>query len=79
MQLSITKMHKHFFIFFLILGTFTTNAQEIKARITVVNNRVANNVDKKTFETLQKALEDFVNNQKWTSDAFAAEERIPQR
>jgi len=52
------------------------NAQEIRARINVLANRVANNVDKKTFQTLQTQLEDFVNNQKWTTDAFGPEERI---
>lgn len=52
------------------------NAQEIRARINVLANRVANNVDKKTFQTLQTQLEDFVNNQKWTTDAFGPEEKI---
>jgi hypothetical protein len=33
-------------------------------------------VDKKTFQTLQTALTNFVNNRKWSSDAFQAQEKI---
>lgn len=69
-------MLKKFFFIFLLVCYGMANAQEIRARINVLANRVANNVDKKTFQTLQTQLEDFVNNQKWTTDAFGPEERI---
>lgn len=51
-------------------------AQELQARFTVVANRVSTQVDKKVFQTLQTALTNFVNNRKWTSDAFQPQERI---
>ena len=52
------------------------NAQELRARINVLSNRVGGNVDKKTFQTLQTALNNFINNRKWTTDNFSPEERI---
>jgi hypothetical protein len=51
-------------------------AQELQARFTVVANRVSTQVDKKIFQTLQTALTNFVNNRKWTSDAFQPQEKI---
>ena len=51
-------------------------AQELQARFSVMANRVSTQVDKKTFTTLQTALTNFVNNRKWTTDAFQAQEKI---
>lgn len=51
-------------------------SQELQARITVVANRVSTQVDKKTFQTLQTALTNFVNNRKWTGDVFQPQEKI---
>ncbi|MET0465505.1 MAG: DUF4835 family protein [Chitinophagaceae bacterium] len=51
-------------------------AQEIQARLTVLATRVSTNVDKKIFQTLQNTLTSFVNNRKWTKDAFQANEKI---
>lgn len=51
-------------------------AQELQARFTVIANRVATNVDKKTFTTLQTTLTNFVNNRKWTADVFQPQEKI---
>ena len=39
-------------------------------------NRVGSNVDKKVFQTFQTALNNFINNRKWTNDNFAPEEKI---
>jgi len=49
---------------------------QLNARISVVSNRVGNNVDKKAFQTLQTALNDFVNNRKWSADNFGPNEKI---
>lgn len=59
-----------------ILLTQLTKAQELQAKFTVVANRVSNQVDKKTFSTLQTTLTNFVNNRKWTTDAFSPQEKI---
>jgi hypothetical protein len=69
-------MYRTIFFLFFIFSTAIIKAQELKARVSVLSNRVANNVDKKTFQTLQTALESFVNNRKWSTDNFAQQEKI---
>ena len=69
-------MHKIFFGAIILLFVNVTKGQELRARINVLSNRVGNNVDKKTFQTLQTALNNFINNRKWTSDNFSSEEKI---
>lgn len=44
--------------------------------MTVLANRVPTTVDKKIFQTLQTQLTNFINNRKWTGDAFQPTERI---
>jgi len=53
-----------------------SQAQELRARVNVLSNRVGNSVDKKTFQTLQTALTNFVNNRKWSTDNFTQQEKI---
>ncbi|MGN6531730.1 MAG: DUF4835 family protein [Ginsengibacter sp.] len=69
-------MNKVFLFFLLIFFTSVTNAQELRARVSVLSNRVANNVDKKAFQTLETALNNFVNNSKWTTDTYGTNEKI---
>ncbi len=66
-------------IFFLILATIVSicaDAQELKAKVTVVASQVANNVNRNAFQTLQTALNNFLNNRKWGSETYAPNERI---
>lgn len=63
-----------FFLFYFFSAS--TNAQELKSRVSVVSNRVNNSVDKQTFTTLETALNNFVNNTKWTSDTYGTNEKI---
>lgn len=63
----------------LIIGLLLTNvvlAQELRAKITVVSNRLANNVNRNVFKTLETALNNFVNNRKWSSEKVLPNERI---
>ena len=69
-------MRKLFFIIIVLSFAGIVNAQELRARINVLSNRVGGNVDKKTFQTLQTALNNFINNRKWTNDNFSPEEKI---
>lgn len=68
-------MRKIVFLFFLIT-TLRVQSQEIKAKVTVLSNRISTQVDKKIFTTLQGALTNFINSRKWTTDNFQAQERI---
>lgn len=64
-------------LFFLLIFCFAAgNAQELRARVSVLSNRVGTSVDKKTFQTLQTALNNFVNNRKWSTDNFGPKEKI---
>ena len=69
-------MNKLFLFFLACLMTTLVNAQELRARVNVLSSRVGNSVDKKTFQTLQTALNNFVNNRKWSSDNYAPNEKI---
>jgi hypothetical protein len=51
-------------------------AQELNARVTVVSTRVGSQVNRNTFVTLQTAILNFLNNRKWTGDAFLRNEKI---
>jgi len=54
----------------------TARSQELQAKLTVLTSKISTNVDKKIFQTLQTALVNFVNNRKWTKDAFQNNEKI---
>ncbi len=54
---------------------FMGKAQELNARITINSDKVQS-TNKQVFKTLQDALNDFVNNKKWTDATFALNERI---
>jgi hypothetical protein len=63
-------------LFILIFCINKINAQEFIAKVNINSSRVTSNTDKKIFTTLQTALNNFINNRKWTSETFAANEKI---
>jgi Domain of unknown function (DUF4835) len=70
-------MHKRILIIAIfILAITSAGAQELQARLTVMTNKISTNVDKKIFMTLQTALNNFVNNRKWSTDVFSPNEKI---
>ena len=69
-------MPKYLLLFLIILIFSQAQAQELRGRVSVVSSRVGSNVDKKTFQTLQTALNDFVNTRKWSGDNFSIQEKI---
>jgi hypothetical protein len=67
----------YFFIFFLLL--LSPNfilAQALSASVTIQSSKVDNQVDPKVFIQLQTQLRDFINQRKWSLDAFGNEEKI---
>jgi len=52
------------------------HAQELAATITIQSSKVDNQVDSKIFPQLQTQLKDFINQRKWSNDAFTSEEKI---
>jgi hypothetical protein len=61
-----------------LLGAFVfdAGAQELLAKVSINSSQVGSNVDKKVFQTLQGALTNFLNNRKWTGDAYQPNEKI---
>jgi hypothetical protein len=69
----------YFRLIFLCIAGWTAHqaqAQELQARVTVNSSRVGPNVNRSTFQTLQNALNTFLNARKWTTDNFLPNERI---
>ena len=60
---------------FVVLA-LAANSQELQARISVLTSKVSSHTDKKIFQTLQAALNNFINNRKWTTDNFQSGEKI---
>ena len=56
------KISKIVCILVMVASTAVLQAQELNARVTVNSSRVNNTVNKRTFQTLQNALNTFVNN-----------------
>ncbi|MFK8103500.1 MAG: DUF4835 family protein, partial [Saprospiraceae bacterium] len=54
---------------------FASQAQEVIFDITI-NTPKLQTADPKVFESLEEALENFLNNRKWTEDVYEQEERI---
>lgn len=67
---------KKILLYFLLLVSSASQAQELQAKLTVLANRVSTQTDKKIFQTLQSALSNFLNNRKWTSDTYQPQEKI---
>ena len=69
-------MRKIIFLLLVLTTAHYTQAQELKATVTVVSNQVGNSVNPGVFRTLQMALNNFINNRKWTTDNFLPNEKI---
>jgi hypothetical protein len=70
-------MRKRFlFLLVLLAPVLQTVAQELQAKVVVMANQVSSKVDRKVFTTLQNALNNFLNNRKWTRDVYQPNEKI---
>jgi hypothetical protein len=67
---------KILFICLFTVAIASVRAQEIQARLTVMTSKISTQVNKNVFQNLQTALTNFLNNRKWTSDAFQTNEKI---
>jgi Domain of unknown function (DUF4835) len=52
------------------------SAQELNARVRVVDNQIPTTIDRKIFRTLEASLTTFLNNRKWSADNFKPNEKI---
>ncbi len=60
----------------ILLLSLNTNAQELNARVRIVDGKINSTVDRKIFRTLETSLTNFLNKRKWTSDEFKPNEKI---
>ncbi|MBZ5857270.1 type IX secretion system protein PorD [Flavihumibacter profundi] len=65
-------------LFFALLVAYLlpVRAQEFQAKVVVMANQVNTKVDRKVFNTLQSALNTFINNRKWSRDTYQPNEKI---
>src|ERR1039458_3847507 len=66
-------MNKLFFLSFLFVSC-RVSAQELNCTVQVNASQLSG--DKRIYETLQKAIVEFMNNRRWTNDAYKNDERI---
>lgn len=59
----------------LVFGSCYVSAQELNCTVTV-NSQQVQQSDRRIYETLQKAIYEFVNSTKWTNDQYQLAERI---
>ncbi|MCG7855753.1 DUF4835 family protein [Flavihumibacter sediminis] len=59
-----------------MFSLMSVKAQELQAKVVVMANQVSSQVDRKIFTTLQNALNNFLNNRKWSRDTYQQNEKI---
>jgi len=64
-----------FWILVLLTGLGKLQAQELNARVTVLAPQVSN-ISRPTLDALQKTIRDFLNNNKFSNEAYKPQERI---
>jgi hypothetical protein len=64
------------FLVALLLLFRVNNAQELNCQITINSDQIQGTTEKQIFQQLQKSIFEFMNNTKWTKDAFTIQERI---
>lgn len=68
-------MRKFFFILSLLSVTFSSYSQELNATV-IINSDKVQSSNKQVYQTLQKALTEFINDKQWTNRNFKQQERI---
>ncbi len=66
---------KKYILFLLIMMSVATNAQELQCNVSVSSKQIEG-TNRDIFNTLQKALSEFMNNRRWTERQYAVNERI---
>ena len=68
-------MRKFQFFFILLFSIITINAQELNCKIVINHNQISGS-NKQVYATLEKALNEFVNETKWTSKEVDPIEKV---
>ncbi len=65
-----------FLLFLFVAAWPSLQAQELQVEVSVLTAPQVQLTDPKVFESLEQAIRDFMNNQRWTEDEFLQEEKI---
>ena len=68
-------MKKTFLIIFLLSISYSLFSQELNCNVQINSSKIQGS-NKNVFNTLQKAMTDFMNNRRWTELSFSKSERI---
>ncbi|MBT8188105.1 MAG: DUF4835 family protein [Croceitalea sp.] len=71
-------MHRFLIAVIFLMGTIIGLGQELNCTITVNSDQVGQ-TNQQIFKTLERALNDFVNKNKWTDRVYAENERVNAR
>jgi hypothetical protein len=63
-------------IFFILVSLASLRAQELNCQVNINTDQIQGTTEKQIFEQLKKSIFEFMNNTKWTNDAFTTQERI---
>lgn len=69
-------MRNSLLLFCICITALHTTAQELNARVRVIDNQIPTTVDRKMFRTLEASLTSFLNNRRWSTDNFKQNEKI---
>ncbi|MBU6158143.1 MAG: DUF4835 family protein [Bacteroidetes bacterium] len=70
-------MHKLLVLVWMVMSVaLPAAAQEVTARVKVMDNQLPTTIDKKIFRTLETSLTNFINKRKWTNDSYKLNEKI---
>lgn len=68
-------MRKVLALITIVAFSFGARAQELNCEISILTQQIQG-TQKRVYESLERALEEFMNGRKWTDDNFSTEERI---
>ncbi len=68
-------MYKYLGLLLMVLTGFSVKAQELNCTVSINYDRITD-ANPQVFKTLEKSLNDFVNNTRWTARDFDVNERI---
>jgi hypothetical protein len=66
---------KYIVVVVFFFTTLFTHSQELNCKVSVIHRQIQGS-NTAIFQTLENALNEFVNNRKWTNDEFSQKERI---
>jgi hypothetical protein len=64
-----------YFLGIILMSMQVAYAQELNCKVSLLHTRIQN-TDPKVFEALERSLNEWINNRKWTNDNYTIQEKI---